>query len=197
MWEEPFAEIIAYVDLKAEEGDTIVMWLGKAVEAVLSVVCDFARRVVEPLCWQFPSRKFWLVVSPHDQPCPCRGRVAVEILRRDDITDDSTLKLRRHWLSDLVLCANEGVCSLKFYTYLCDVAAMSKMSTRDIEGANSTIKWMGKIAPNMAFALMSARHVAKKHLNEELPADPRYDLNGACRQRLVEACVDHQRKATE
>ena len=135
-------------------------------------------------------------MSPHNRRCGCRARVATEIVTTKE-KDTLIVKLRYQWLRELLQCARDGVCSLLFYTYLCDVAALYKLSTRDVEGSNSIIKWMGKLAPNMSWPLMSGRFVVKKYIAEELPNDPRQDPGGARRQHILACCVNHHALAAE
>ena len=74
---------------------------------------------------------------------------------------------------------------------MCDLAAMTKVSTRDLEGCNSIIKWMGKVAPNMSFPLMRARFVAKTFLDSTLPREARE--SSSKRQQVLDIFVpDHK-----
>ena len=165
-WEAPLNSIISNPNLESTmdlvniEEDTYAT----AVIAVVEQYTEFYRRITLPYCRRYPFRMWWLIASPPGVTCPCRGHIAVEMLTDERIKDDTTLKLVRLFQADLRVVANTGTAGIRLWTLLHDGASIMRPSIRDIEGYNSIMKWMGKIAPNIKLKLMASRLALKKML---------------------------------
>eukprot|EP00969_Alexandrium_andersonii_P173615 7675694-Alexandrium_andersonii.AAC.1 len=141
----------------------------------------FSRRVSE-----YPWKVFWLVHVPCDEPSKARQAIATELqtLRDDMIGSQFVVKLRRTFAGELARAAADGTLDGELWHLLRSVGRAIGTDTQQLEGVNSMVKHMTKLAPNMKLRLLSSRVVIKKTLSDSLRTKGE-------RERLVQFAIEH------
>lgn len=159
-------------------------WLNKAVFHVCSTAANFAKRI-SFRCAAYPMKLAWMVCSQPTQNCRHRQQIAKEILdmlglsngtvqaskaSKSSVPDEAwareTLKVCKWLEQDFVQAATNGSWSDQaHYAITCLVGSLH-LDTQKIEGLNSTIKMVCKVAPNIHLPLLSARMNIKHSLSQ-------------------------------
>jgi hypothetical protein len=179
-------------------------WVGTAVLHVLSAAADFNRRIVRKT-ESFPLKLAWFL---NDDPCmtsrvkstlatefklSCEATVLVQIAKdavaavdgkppapktRDELQAVHVVKILNWFLDDIESMASNGQVPEELHRFLTTLFDGYPLETQSIEGLNSIIKIMCKIAPALGLPLLSARLNVKKTCS--------YQLNAAARRNIVD-----------
>lgn len=155
-------------------------WICLAVASTLQVGAEFHNRIATYL-FEYPWRVFGLVVSAFDIDCQLRVEVASELLKiaRGQIPVKTAGKLQvlpdtfTLGFSQLFegLLENAAVCGMldpELYCFLTELSREVPLDTQEIEGMNSMIKHMSRLAPNIQLPLLSSRIQIKKTYSDQL-----------------------------
>ena len=121
------------------------------------------RRVEQSLS-NFPARLGWMIFQEPDVACECRRTTAHYLLHCHDLDDAFSKKLLDLYRDDFKLCSQIGTLPTYVYRLLPDFFAMVPLDSREVEGANSIIKRIHRLAPNIKLRLMGDRVLIKKML---------------------------------
>ena len=158
-------------------------WVAVGVACILEMACDFFNRVVAP-SRVFPRLLMWLVWKPHGVPCNERQSCVADLLGADEKElDNASLKLRMIFALELQHAAATGLLPEMLWRCISDVSTHWIPHTQDIEGANSTIKAMVTIAPNIKWPLLSSRSTLRKMRSHD----------SSVRELIVEECVRYHK----
>ena len=114
----------------------------------------------------FPLQLFRVVEEPYDEVCPTRNRGALSLLSFDQCClerpfSDITLKSLELFRDDWTYCSETGRCTKRLWYFLILIRLQSTSNNQFIEGVNSMIQRMAKVAPHMKLGLANARMSAK------------------------------------
>ncbi len=140
-------------------------------------------------CLSFPRQLLLLVFRDPLIVDPRRASVSAELLNSVDIPAASACgTFRVMFCTELHCMSSTGKCPQKLWRMLKDVVnKVWYASTQVVEGCNSTIKMIGKNAPNITFAAMSSRTTIKQNTNVE---GLHHQQLRTVRQALVDEMVD-------
>ena len=96
-------------------------------------------------------------------PDPRRKAVASEMLKRAKAgtLDSSSMKILKHFQSDVVAAADSGTIGIKMYTSLRALRRVWRADVRENERLNKGLKLMGQRSPNARLDLISGRTCLK------------------------------------
>ena len=129
-----------------------------------------------------------LVERPPNVQDPRRHQVVAELLISSECClqcrSDLPAKFRRRFKTELEeVISSEGLCPLPLYTVILVLRSRLSMDTQDVEGANSVLQTMCKMAPSIKHGLVSDRMRAK--LGDPIKISECCDLHGAVVSRMA------------
>ena len=140
------------------------------VSSCLELFSELNRRLT-PTVKGFPGKLAWLIFSPDPcEPCNHRRQLADELLsaRTCDLDHCFTGKFRLFFAEELRACRETGSLCPQVHQLVSDFFNMLPMETQEVEGANSVIKRIHELAPNVKLPLMSDRLLIKKAVTARL-----------------------------
>ena len=138
------------------------------VSLVLNLACSWHVRFVCRVS-EFPLLLLWFAEAMPQVNCPRRLQVAKLMLETSDEEldldpfSDLALKTKQNYNRELQLVIEtSGQCPHALYQYSLLLRSQMPAETQDIEGNNSVLSAMSKIAPNLHIALATTRLSIKK-----------------------------------
>ncbi len=151
---------------------------------------EFTRRLSNKM-QMFPYLLFWLVWQPHSVICSDRRACCRDMLSTPEgqlgQTASAMLKI---WLKEIQDAANTGLLDLDLWELIWDLASIWALETQELEGLNNIIRYVTKLAPNVRWATMVNRVMARKLLVG-------YRGNIALQSDQVANCVAHHEAAKQ
>ncbi|CAK0860920.1 unnamed protein product, partial [Prorocentrum cordatum] len=124
-----------------------------------------------PISDEFPMKIAWMVFNDADTRCDRRKALATEMLdylEKDE--DDRNMKLQLPWKiakcfeDELKVTKQDGTIHPELFKLLTVIVHMIPVDTQAVEGMNSMIKFIIKLAPAIGLELLSTRLYLKKEL---------------------------------
>eukprot|EP00959_Pyramimonas_sp_CCMP1952_P276836 5786935-Pyramimonas_sp.AAC.1 len=137
------------------------MYFSNAVLHSLGMACDYFRRLHSQTdAWPLLLAHF--VFSPPGKHCKLRQDVATRMLglgTMEDLAtiDCTTLKILHLFRNEIKQSCNDGLLDEHVWGLLHSIFNLWSLETQEIEGINSTIKHIMKIAPFTGWELLSTR----------------------------------------
>ncbi len=127
---------------------------------VCQLACDYKRRFSDQIN-AYPARLFLLTLAAPECDCPRRRQISLDLL--DALTSDpgrigpTVAKLVMAWKEGIEEASRTGKLCPAIWRALVEIGKRIWVTTGDVEGTNSVIKRMCKIAPYLTLMVMSAR----------------------------------------
>ena len=175
---DPFAEVR---DLVPDAHHHEALRLIVSLSLVMIASWDF--RFTSRLC-SFPLSLLVFVHKPADEPCEDRRKLAAYLLdtqvcclKSASLGTDAAVKVRSHFARHLNVVRDTGGCvPPKLFLFILMIRSRLTHDTQDLEGCNSLLQIMGKIAPNLRHAMANDRLKIKK--GDPLRVQDAIDLHG-------------------
>ena len=174
-----WADLWQYVDA----GDCLEQVKADMVLHIIEGKCNFWMRI-SLIARRWPLRLAWLVWNPSHVKCTKRKSIASELLAllaSGVAVDGVTLKLVTLFATQLRETEQTGQLDKFLYDMIDEILAVWLLDTQEIEGINSVIKHITKLARSISIQLLSDRVKCKKSI-------PYYDTPAA-REDLLRLCV--------
>ena len=178
--------------LNHESQDTVHEWVSLLVSCALECASELHRRV-EAMTASYPAKLAWLVFTNDPvTPCDMRRKIAKELVEsRPELLDEHfTRKFVSLFREDLELSKKSGCIEPMLFQLLSEAFRMLPLETQEVEGINSIVKRIVKIAPSIKLPLLSDRVLIKKALSTKILAGQTADERREARHDALHRCVE-------
>jgi len=184
--------------LAGENESTVNEWVSLLVACALEGVSEIQRRI-GGMVRTCPAKLGWLVFTEdHLQVCERRRQLADELLQGQFDDDHSfTKKFVDFFKSELKHCSKTGMLDHFVHQLLTDFFEMMVLDTQEIEGANSIVKKMVHLAPNIHLPLLSDRLLMKKVLTPQVTSGDTADERRQARLDAIQYSVEKHQEAIQ
>ncbi|CAK0906513.1 unnamed protein product, partial [Prorocentrum cordatum] len=175
-----YQKICALLTSTAMDEDTVwgPLWESLQHREVRASACALIVRLVlaEAASWEhrvrtkvtsFPLLLLRMVEQPPHEFDPVRQLVATELMTTDDCClqapySDLAIKYKRLFGREFQKAREDGDCPRRLYNALVLLRSKLPLDNQDLEGMNSILQQMAKLAPRLKLPMATARMVIKK-----------------------------------
>jgi len=184
--------------LENENSDTVDEWVSTLVACTLEGASEIDRRI-GGLVRTYPLRLAWLIFTKDPlKVCRKRQDLASELISENCDYDQSfTAKLVAFFRPELEHCASTGMLDQLMHQCVSDFFEVSCLDTQAVEGANSMVKKMVQIAPNIKLPLLSDRLLVKKVLAPQVTQGETAEIRRQSRLDAIQYTVEKHKEAIQ